>query len=95
MADYESIRQSLLAHLAGCDEGSEEYTNLLKQLEILNKAEAAQPQPEKEEKGAKAWFKDHSDSLIKVGGTFGSIVLLGFVESKFDVIFRSKASKYL
>jgi hypothetical protein len=96
MTDYQSIRQSLLSHLAGCDEGSEDYTNCLKQLETLNKAEAAQLQPEPpEEKGAKAWFEKHSDSLIKVGGTFGSIILLGFVESKFDVIFRSKASKYL
>lgn len=96
MPSYQEARQELLAMIAQTDEWSEKYTTLVKNLEILNKAEAAELKPEAPaETGAKAWFKEHSDSLIKVGGTLGSIVLLGFVESKFDVIFRSKASKYL
>jgi hypothetical protein len=93
---YETLRRDLLQHLAGSEEGSEEYTNTLKQLEILNKAEAAQKEPETPEPtGAKAWFEKHSESLIRVGGTLGTVIMIGFVESKFDVIFRSKASKYL
>ncbi len=94
--NYESIRHNLLQHLAGADEGTEEFTNVLKELEILNKAEAAQKEPETPEpKGAKAWFEKHSSDLIKVGGTLSTVILVGIVESKFDVIFRSKASKYL
>jgi len=95
-SSYETIRQTLLSTIANGTVGTEEYTNALKQLETLNKAEAAQKEPETPEpKGTKAWFEKHSDALIKVGGTLGTVVLVGFVESKFDVIFRSKASKYL
>lgn len=95
-ASYDSLRQDLLTHLANSDEGSDQYTNALKQLETLNKAESAQKEPETPEpKGTKAWFEKHSDALIRVGGTLGTVVVIGFVESKFDVIFRSKASKYL
>jgi hypothetical protein len=94
--NYESIRLSLLQHAAGEEDGGEKMTNILKQLEILNKAEAAQKEPETPEPtGAKAWFEKHSSDLIKVGGTITTVILVGFVESKFDVIFRSKASKYL
>lgn len=93
---YETTREQLFTQLTNSTPGSDEYTNLLKQLETLNKAQTAQPVPETPEPtGAKAWFEKHSDALIKVGGTLSSVVLIGFVESKFDVIFRSKASKYL
>lgn len=93
---YETVRQQLFSHLAGSDEGSEEFTAVVKQIEAINKAEAAQKDPETPEpKGTKAWFEKHSDALIKVGGTIAAICTIGFVESKFDVIFRSKASKYL
>lgn len=95
-ASYETIRAEILSELAGHDVTSEEYATSLKALETLNKAEASQKDPvTPEPTGAKAWFERHSDALIKVGGTFGGIVLIGFVESKFDTIFRSKASKYL
>jgi hypothetical protein len=95
-SSYEIARNDLFNALAGLDESSTEYANAVKALETLNKAEASQIHPETpEETGVKAWFEKHSDALIKVGGTFGSIALIGFVESKFDVIFRSKASKYL
>lgn len=95
---YESVRNEIFSELAGRDVDAEQYTNALKALEILNKAEAAQCRPETPEQcesGPKAWFKEHSDALIKAGGTICAIVTVGFVESKFDVIFRSKASKYL
>jgi hypothetical protein len=94
--NYETIRASLLQHAVGEEDGTEKLTNIIKQIELINKAEAAQKEPETPEpKGAKAWFEKHSDALIKVGGTLSTVVLVGFVESKFDVIFRSKASKYL
>ena len=90
---YEVLRSDLFAHIAGAEEGTEEYSNLIKQIDALNKAESSHP--ETPEKGVKAWFEKHSDALIKVGGTLGTVVTIGFIESKFDVIFRSKASKYL
>lgn len=93
---YETVRGEILSELVGHEVTADEYATALKALETLNKAEAAQYRPDPPEPtGKKAWFERHSDALIKVGGTFSSIVLIGFVESKFDVIFRSKASKYL
>jgi hypothetical protein len=95
-SSYQTAREQLFQTLADQDKTSQEYLNAIKALEILNKAEAAQIHPENpEETGAKAWFEKHSDALIRVGGTLTTVVLVGFVESKFDVIFRSKASKYL
>jgi len=95
-SSYEETRTKLFNTLLNNDPTTSEYTNAVKALEILNKAEAAHLHPElPEEKGTKAWFEKHSDALIKVGGTLASISLIGFVESKFDVIFRSKAAKHL
>lgn len=95
-SSYEVVRQDIFSTLAGLDAQSDEYAKAVKALETLNKAESSLPQPETpEEKGTKAWFEKHSDALIRVGGTLTTVVLIGFVETKFDVIFRSKASKYL
>lgn len=97
MSSYEETRVKLLETMNNSlDEGSPEYLNAMKSLVELNKAEAAQLHPETPEcTGKKAWFERHSDALIRVGGTLATVVAVGFVESKFDVIFRSKASKYL
>lgn len=90
---YEDFRTEIFSELKGRDVTDDGYTTALKNLEMLNKAEAAQKTVES--KGTKAWFERHSDALIKVGGTLGAITLIGLVETKFDVIFRSKAAKYL
>jgi hypothetical protein len=96
---YETIRGEILTELTGHDVTSDDYAKALKALEAINKAEATQYRPEPpappEPTGAKAWFDRHSDALIRVGGSVTTVVMVGFVESKFDVIFRSKASKYL
>lgn len=95
-SSYEIIRGEIISEIKGHDVTSDDYLTSIKALEAINKAEAALKTPEPPEpKGAKAWFEKHSDALIKVGGTLSTVALIGFVESKFDVIFRSKASKYL
>lgn len=93
---YQQIRDTIVTELGDTNVYDDDYIKAIKALDALNKAEAAQMVPETPEPtGAKAWFEKHSDALIRVGGTLTSVVLIGFVESKFDVIFRSKASKYL
>lgn len=94
---YEEQRVKLIKTMNDTlDEGSPEYLNAMKALTELNKAEATQLHPETPEpQGAKGWLERHSDALIRVGGTLATVVAVGFVETKFDVIFRSKASKYL
>lgn len=94
-ASYEKIRNEILEELKGHDVTSEEYATALNALEKLNKAEASQKVPETPEpKGVKAWLGKHSDALIKVGGTLSVVGLISIVEGK-EIIFRSKASKYL
>lgn len=90
---YDTIRAEIFTELKGHDVTDEAYLTAIKALEGINKAEVAQKT--EESKGAKAWFDRHSDALIKVGGSAGIVVLIGIVETKFDVIFRSKAAKYL
>lgn len=55
------------------------------------------PEPEKEPEptGIKAFFSRHADSLIKVGGTLAVVSVIAVIETKGDVIFRSKASKFI
>lgn len=92
-SSYDSVRNEIFEELKGHDVTDDQYATAIKRLEDLNKAEAAEK--ENIPTGAKGWFERHSDALIKVGGTAGIVVLIGFVETKFDVIFRSKAAKYL
>lgn len=97
---YEDSREELLNTLRDLDpiEDNDKYNLTLDALDALNKAETAQyREPEKEipETGVKAWFERHSDAFIKVGGTLSAIGLVAFAESKFDLIFRSKASKFI
>lgn len=53
------------------------------------------PEPEKEPTGTKAFFVRHSSDLIKVGGTLVVVGVIAVIEAKGDVIFRSKASKFI
>lgn len=97
---YEDVREELLCTLSNLDPVSdtEDYTACLSKLENLNRAESGQfrEEPtEAPETGVKAWFERHSDALIRVGGTLSAIVMIGIAEQKFDMIFRSKASKFI
>lgn len=96
--NYEDIRSELLTTINNLDpvDDRESYQNCLDMLEKINKAEAAEKEaPEATPTGAKAWFDRHSDSFIKLGGSLAAIVMVAFAESKFDLIFKSKASKYI
>lgn len=53
------------------------------------------PEPDPEPTGVKAFFKRNEDNLFKFGGTAVAVVLIAIIESKGEVIFRSKASKFI
>jgi hypothetical protein len=53
------------------------------------------PIPDPEPTGPKAFFERHAGDFIKVGGTLIVVAVIAVVESKGDVIFRSKASKFI
>lgn len=54
-----------------------------------------EPIPESEPTGIKGFFERHSGDLIKVGGTLVVVSIIAVIETKGDVIFRSKASKFI
>lgn len=53
------------------------------------------PIPDPEPTGVKAFFARHAGDLIKVGGTLAAVATIAVIEAKGDVIFRSKASKFI
>lgn len=95
---YEEIRNELLETISNLDpvDEAETYADCLDKLEKINKAEAAEKEtPEVPPTGVKAWFDRHSDAFIRVGGTVVAIGAVAFAESKFDLIFKSKASRFI
>lgn len=94
----EDLAQKLIDNLDGCDLTTEETTTAIKNLKTFAEAKKLldpDPIPDPEPTGAKAFFVRHSDALIKVAGTLAAITLIAGVETKGDVIFRTKASKYI
>lgn len=53
------------------------------------------PIPESEPSGFKGFLHRHAGDLIKVGGTLTVVGIIAIIETKGDVIFRSKASKFI
>lgn len=94
----DDLAQQLIDSIDGCDLTLEETTTAIKNLKTFAEAKNLldpDPIPDPEPTGTKAFFARHADALIKVVGTFGAIALIAAVETKGDVIFRTKASKYI
>ena len=53
------------------------------------------PIPDPEPTGFKAFLDRHAPELIKVAGTLTVVGIIAAIEAKGDVIFRSKASKFI
>ena len=97
-ASYDDVQSKILDQLKDDDLSPDAMSTQIKNLKTL--AETQQilkpdPTPEPEPKGLKGFFEKHADALIKVGGTVTAILLIGAIETKGDVIFRSKASKFI
>lgn len=53
------------------------------------------PLPDPEPSGVKGFFHRHAGDLIKAGTTLGVVGVIAVIEAKGDVIFRSKATKFI
>jgi hypothetical protein len=53
------------------------------------------PIPDPEPTGVKAFLNRHAGDLIKVAGTISVVGIIAVIEAKGDIIFRSKASKFI
>ena len=67
----------------------------LKTLAEAKKLLEPDPTPDPEPTGFKAFVKCHASDLIKVGGSISVVAIIAIIEAKGDVIFRSKASKFI
>lgn len=94
-ASYEDIRSKLLEKLDDVDTSEEDFASAMKNLKILEESYKINQDVNNVKEEKKNFFQAHSSELIRVGGTLATVVAIGFIETKFDVIFRSKASKYL
>lgn len=95
---FHDAQNKLFNNLSTHDSSSDEATTIIKNLKTLGEAQKLfepTPIPELEPKGVKGFLHRNSTDLVRVGGTITAIVLVGLVETKFDVIFRSKASKFI
>lgn len=71
------------------------HVKTLKTYEEAKKLMEPEPIPVPEPTGFKAFLDRHADALIKVGGTLAAVIAIAGIEAKGDIIFRSKATKYL
>lgn len=93
----EEARIKLINDLKATGDADEASTRV-KNLKTFAEAQALlvpAPIPEPEPTGVKAFFVRHSGDLIKVGGSLVIVSVIAIVEAKGDVIFRSKASKFI
>lgn len=77
---------------------ADEVTTRVKNLKTFAEAKKLidpDPEPDPEPTGTKAFFVRHASDLIKVGGTLVVVSVIAVIEAKGDVIFRSKASKFI
>lgn len=92
------LAEKLIADIENRDFSLEDTATAVKNLKTYAEAKKLlepDPIPEPEPSGPKAFFVRHAGDLIKVGGTLSAIALIAAVETKGDVIFRTKASKYI
>jgi hypothetical protein len=93
----DEVQQKLIDDInvtGDADEVSTRVKNLKTFAEAKKQLEP-DPIPEPEPSGAKAFFNHHAGDLIKVGGSIVVVSIIAVIEAKHDIIFRSKASKFI
>lgn len=96
-ASYDDVRSKMLDQLSDETFESEAASAIIKNLKTLEDAAETHTKSSNPEEptGVRGFFKKNSGDLIKAGTTVGAIVLIGVFELKGDVIFRSKAARYI
>jgi hypothetical protein len=95
---FDTITQKLLDDIGKPDLTDEEASTKIKNLKTVAETQKLlepEPTPVPEPTGLKGFFNKHAGDLIKVGGTVTVVSLIAVLEAKGDLIFRSKASKFI
>src|SRR5687768_12806958 len=94
----DDVQNWLVVAINPADDDAEETAAKVKNLKTFAEAKKLlepDPIPEPEPSGAKAFFNHHAGDLIKVGGSIVVVSIIAVIEAKHDIIFRSKASKFI
>lgn len=94
----EDVQSKLIDDLMQRDPSSDEASTIIKNLKTLSEAQNTlrlDPLPDPEPTGLRGFLHRNSGELIKVGGTISVVAIIGLIEGKGDIIFRSKASKFI
>lgn len=94
----DSITQKLLDDIATHDITTEAAATATKNLKTFAEAKKLlepEPIPVPEPTGVKAFFSRNSGDLIKAGSTLVIVTTIAVLEAKGDLIFRSKATKFI
>lgn len=95
---FEDARTKGLRELDTFDMDSDQATTIINNLKTLAESQqilTPDPIPDPEPTGFKGFLRRNGEDLIKVGGTVTVVAIIGLIEAKGDVIFRSKASKFI
>lgn len=97
MSSIEDLTQKLIDEAMKTDNAEvvNDHVRSLKTVAEAKKLLEPDPIPDPEPSGVRGFFHRHAGDLIKVGGTLSAVGLIAVIEAKGDVIFRSKATKYL
>lgn len=90
----DDITQQLIDRIADATHDEDVSTNV-KNLKIVADAKQILEPPTPELEDQRGFFARHAGDLIKAGTTLTAVVVIAVIEAKGDVIFRSKATKYL
>lgn len=94
----DSVAQQLIDDVANDPTDQDKTALAVKNLKTFAEAKKLldpEPKPDPEPRGLKAFLKRNEDNLIKGGVTVAVVAFIAVVEAKGDVIFRSKASKFI
>lgn len=95
---YDAVATKLISEVEKDLDDPDKTSTRVKNLKTFVEAQKlAEPEAEPipEPTGMKAFFEHHSGDLIKVVGTLVVVSVIAVIEAKGDVIFRSKASKFI
>lgn len=95
---FDNVIEGFVVQVGDMHPAHEGTTNAIKNLKTLAEARnLMQPElePEPEPTGIRGFIRRNGGDLIKTATTFGVVAIIAGIEAKGDVIFRSKASKFI
>lgn len=93
-ASLDDITQKLIDRIDAAAH-DEDVSTEVKNLKMVADAKQILNPPTPEPEIERGFFHRHAGDLIKAGTTLAAVAAIAVIEAKGDVIFRSKATKFL